>query len=57
MFQEKLGCENESDSMKERVPPSVHDINKGAGNWEVCWRNMLGMWGHNAEKARFCHWN
>lgn len=55
MFQEKLGCENESDSMKERVSPSVHNINKGAGNWEVCWKNMLGMWGHNAEKARFCH--
>lgn len=47
MPQKKLGCENESDSRKEGVVPSVYDIDKEAGNWEISWRNMLGMSGGN----------
>lgn len=41
MSQEKVGCENESDSRREGIPPRVYDIDKEAGNWELCWRNML----------------
>lgn len=32
MPQKKLGCENESDSRKEGVVPSVYDTDKEAGN-------------------------
>lgn len=35
MPQEKLECENESDSMREGVSPSVYDMGKEAGNWEI----------------------
>lgn len=36
MPQEKLGCKNESDSMREGVSPSTYDMDKEAGNWEMC---------------------
>ena len=36
-------CENESDSRRQEVSPSVYDIDKGAENWVLCWRNMFEM--------------